>query len=186
MMSQLVVTVHRNSVFEDSLELLKDLSSVDLKSPLKISFIDEHGHVEAGIDGGGLFKDFIECLLRVCLPFNQWFSSLPKLWSFSRNGQHQDELLGIRNCVLGHNFTVLSNDRHIFVLQRDVACSFLTACGGMYIQCVPVVFECMLHRVDKLRVAAQGQQSASLLLHCWRITWNSGIWCWELMYLVVC
>ena len=64
-MSQLVVTVHRNSVFEDSLELLKGLSSVDLKSPLKISFIDEHGTLEAGIDGGGLFKDFIECLLRV-------------------------------------------------------------------------------------------------------------------------
>ena len=68
MMSQLVVTVHRNSVFEDSLELLKGLTSVDLKSPLKISFIDERGTLEAGIDGGGLFKDFIECLLRVRPP----------------------------------------------------------------------------------------------------------------------
>lgn len=68
MMSKLVVTVHRNSVFEDGLELLKDLSSVDLKSPLRISFIDEHGTLEAGIDGGGLFKDFIECLLQVCAP----------------------------------------------------------------------------------------------------------------------
>jgi hypothetical protein len=65
MMSRLVVTVHRPCVFEDSLELLKDLTALDLKSPLKISFIDEHGTREAGIDGGGLFKDFIECLLRV-------------------------------------------------------------------------------------------------------------------------
>lgn len=65
-MPRLMVTVHRESVFEDSLSLLKDLSSVDLKSSLKISFIDEHGDREAGIDGGGLFKDFMECLLRVC------------------------------------------------------------------------------------------------------------------------
>jgi hypothetical protein len=88
MMSQLVATVHRTNVFEDSLELLKDLSSVDLKSPLKISFIDEHGHAEAGIDGGGLFKDFIECLLRVC-PLRCPSSSQAERISFSvRKDRH--------------------------------------------------------------------------------------------------
>lgn len=35
-----------------------------LKSRLQIRFIDQHGLEEAGIDGGGLFKEFMECLVK--------------------------------------------------------------------------------------------------------------------------
>ena len=31
---------------------------------MRIRFIDEHGMEEAGIDGGGLFKDFMENLVK--------------------------------------------------------------------------------------------------------------------------
>ena len=31
---------------------------------VRIQFVDEHGIEEAGIDGGGLFKDFMEHLVR--------------------------------------------------------------------------------------------------------------------------
>ena len=31
---------------------------------MRIQFVDEHGIEEAGIDGGGLFKDFMEYLVR--------------------------------------------------------------------------------------------------------------------------
>ena len=31
---------------------------------VRIQFVDEHGIEEAGIDGGGLFKDFMENLVR--------------------------------------------------------------------------------------------------------------------------
>ena len=31
----------------------------NMKSLYKISFIDEHGFVEAGIDGGGIIKELI-------------------------------------------------------------------------------------------------------------------------------
>jgi len=31
---------------------------------VRIKFVDEHGMEEAGIDGGGLFKDFMEHLVR--------------------------------------------------------------------------------------------------------------------------
>lgn len=61
----LVATIRRDHVFEDSLQLMSDLPSLDLKNKLRISFIDALGQAEAGIDGGGLFKDFIENLLKV-------------------------------------------------------------------------------------------------------------------------
>ena len=35
-----------------------------LKSRLQIRFIDQYGLEEAGIDGGGLFKEFMECLVK--------------------------------------------------------------------------------------------------------------------------
>ena len=31
---------------------------------MRIKFVDEHGMEEAGIDGGGLFKDFMEHLVK--------------------------------------------------------------------------------------------------------------------------
>lgn len=31
---------------------------------MRIQFVNEHGMEEAGIDGGGLFKDFMEHLVR--------------------------------------------------------------------------------------------------------------------------
>lgn len=34
-----------------------------LKTGFKVSFVDQHGIEEAGIDGGGLFKDFMESLV---------------------------------------------------------------------------------------------------------------------------
>ena len=35
-----------------------------LQGVVRIQFVDEHGIEEAGIDGGGLFKDFMEHLVR--------------------------------------------------------------------------------------------------------------------------
>ncbi len=35
-----------------------------MKTRIQIQFIDEHGMLEAGIDGGGLFKDFMENLIK--------------------------------------------------------------------------------------------------------------------------
>ena len=52
------VTIRRNSVFEDGFTHLNALGP-ELKSPIAIQFIDEFGMQEAGIDGGGLFKEFL-------------------------------------------------------------------------------------------------------------------------------
>ncbi|KAL3150396.1 hypothetical protein ABBQ32_000234 [Trebouxia sp. C0010 RCD-2024] len=57
------VTIHRTSLLQDGFEQLNKLGE-SLKSRIQIRFIDQHGMEEAGIDGGGLFKEFMECLVK--------------------------------------------------------------------------------------------------------------------------
>ena len=56
--------VRRLLLLEDGFEALGNLKGADLKGRLRVEFVDEHGMVEAGVDGGGLFKDFIEELAK--------------------------------------------------------------------------------------------------------------------------
>ncbi|KAK5669938.1 ubiquitin-protein ligase (E3) [Batrachochytrium dendrobatidis] len=57
------ITIRRSSVFEDGFDHLNSLGS-GLKGRVSITFIDEHGLVEAGIDGGGVFKEFLTACLK--------------------------------------------------------------------------------------------------------------------------
>ncbi|KAL7750716.1 ubiquitin-protein ligase (E3) [Sorochytrium milnesiophthora] len=50
--------IRRDRVFEDGFEQLNGLGK-ELKHRLAISFIDQFGIPEAGIDGGGVFKEFL-------------------------------------------------------------------------------------------------------------------------------
>ncbi|EKM53845.1 uncharacterized protein PHACADRAFT_260396 [Phanerochaete carnosa HHB-10118-sp] len=50
------VTVRRGNIAQDGFNRLGD---VDLKGPIAITFIDQFGQEEAGIDGGGVFKEFL-------------------------------------------------------------------------------------------------------------------------------
>lgn len=54
-----LVTINRKQLLYDGFNHLNDLGD-ELKLRIRIQFIDEHGLVEAGVDGGGLFKDFME------------------------------------------------------------------------------------------------------------------------------
>ncbi|KAG0212100.1 hypothetical protein BGX28_006861 [Mortierella sp. GBA30] len=54
--------IHRGSVFEDGYEHLNSLGPM-LKGRIAISFIDQYGIPEAGIDGGGVFKEFLTSLV---------------------------------------------------------------------------------------------------------------------------
>lgn len=51
-------SIHRGMVFEDAFESFYGLGE-DLKEPIQISFIDQFGQPEAGIDGGGVTKEFL-------------------------------------------------------------------------------------------------------------------------------
>ena len=50
--------IRRESVFEDAYEQFYELSE-GLKEPIQITFVDKFGTVEAGIDGGGVTKEFL-------------------------------------------------------------------------------------------------------------------------------
>ncbi|KAJ3735038.1 HECT-domain-containing protein [Lentinula guzmanii] len=58
---QQTVTIRRSSVAQDGFDHLGD---ADLKNPIQIVFIDQFGAEEAGIDGGGVFKEFFTSLCK--------------------------------------------------------------------------------------------------------------------------
>jgi len=48
---------------QDGFERVNSLGDT-IKGRLQVSFVDVHGMPEAGVDGGGLFKDFVENLVK--------------------------------------------------------------------------------------------------------------------------
>eukprot|EP00898_Chlorokybus_atmophyticus_P000782 jgi/Chlat1/1704/Chrsp127S01928 len=57
------VSIRRNFIVEDGFTQLNNLGD-RLKAPVRVRFINELGAEEAGVDGGGLFKDFLEGLTK--------------------------------------------------------------------------------------------------------------------------
>ena len=60
-LSAKTVTIRRKYVLEDGYAQLDPLGP-GLKAIVRIQFVNELGEDEAGVDGGGLFKDFLESL----------------------------------------------------------------------------------------------------------------------------
>ncbi|KAF9974745.1 hypothetical protein BGZ73_001800 [Actinomortierella ambigua] len=61
-MHQSRAVIRRDHVFEDGFDHLNPLGS-KLKGKVSISFVDQYGIPEAGIDGGGVFKEFLTSLV---------------------------------------------------------------------------------------------------------------------------
>ena len=57
--------IRRDHIVEDGLATFNSLSESQLRDALRIEFVDVHGNPEPGIDGGGLFKEFLLQLTRV-------------------------------------------------------------------------------------------------------------------------
>ncbi|KAG8812122.1 hypothetical protein FRC17_002178 [Serendipita sp. 399] len=64
------VIIRRNRVAEDGFDRLNDLGAA-WKGRLAITFIDQFGQEEAGIDGGGVFKEFLTSLSREVFDTNR-------------------------------------------------------------------------------------------------------------------
>ncbi|CAN6467252.1 unnamed protein product [Victoria cruziana] len=56
--------IRRDRIVEDAFSQLSLLSEKDLKGMIRVTFVNEFGVEEAGIDGGGIFKDFMENITR--------------------------------------------------------------------------------------------------------------------------
>ncbi|XP_042488604.1 E3 ubiquitin-protein ligase UPL6-like isoform X3 [Macadamia integrifolia] len=52
--------IRRDRIFEDAFNQLSALTEEDLRGAIRVTFVNEFGVEEAGIDGGGIFKDFME------------------------------------------------------------------------------------------------------------------------------
>lgn len=57
------VRVRRGRVLRDGFEALASIGA-NIKGRIQVQFINQHGMTETGIDGGGLFKEFVTELLR--------------------------------------------------------------------------------------------------------------------------
>uniref|UniRef100_A0A6G1SPZ7 HECT-type E3 ubiquitin transferase n=1 Tax=Aceria tosichella TaxID=561515 RepID=A0A6G1SPZ7_9ACAR len=58
------VQIRRNYLYEDAFEKLSFDNEPNMKLPLKVSLVNAVGADEAGIDGGGLTKEFLDELLK--------------------------------------------------------------------------------------------------------------------------
>jgi len=57
------VKIKRASLYKDSMENLNSLGA-KLKHKIQVTFINKHGAEEPGIDGGGVFKEFLDDLIK--------------------------------------------------------------------------------------------------------------------------
>lgn len=57
------VTIHRDALYRDSMETLNPLGK-KLRKKIQVTFVNRHGATEAGIDGGGVFKEFLDDLIK--------------------------------------------------------------------------------------------------------------------------
>ncbi|KRT78249.1 hypothetical protein AMK59_6682 [Oryctes borbonicus] len=67
------ITVRRTHLYEDAFEKLSHRNESDMRRRLRIQFINNVGLEEAGIDGGGLFKEFINEVLKTAFDPNRGF-----------------------------------------------------------------------------------------------------------------
>jgi ubiquitin-protein ligase E3 C len=63
------VEIRRDRLYDDSMRLLNQLGP-KLRKKVQVSFVNQHGTQEAGIDGGGVFKEFVDDLIKDAFSLN--------------------------------------------------------------------------------------------------------------------
>ena len=64
------IRVRREYIYEDSMKGLNELGT-RLRGRVQVSFLNKHGVEEAGIDGGGVFKEFVDDLVKEAFDADQ-------------------------------------------------------------------------------------------------------------------
>jgi len=75
------VEIRRDRLYDDSMSQLNQLGG-RLKKKVQVAFINQHGTQEAGIDGGGVFKEFVDDLIKDAFSIeSNSESNAPRLFS---------------------------------------------------------------------------------------------------------
>ncbi|ALC41873.1 CG3356 [Drosophila busckii] len=69
----IVLTVRRSHLYEDAYDKLRPENEPDLRLKFRIQFISSLGLDEAGIDGGGVFREFLSELIKTAFDPNRGF-----------------------------------------------------------------------------------------------------------------
>ncbi|KAK3402194.1 hypothetical protein B0T20DRAFT_403743 [Sordaria brevicollis] len=98
--------IRRGRVFADALKALWDLGA-GLKEPIQVTFEDEFGMQEAGIDGGGVTKEFLDSVTTEAFTESELFVTN------SKNAYYPNPTLidRIKNMMIGPEETNLAVDR---------------------------------------------------------------------------
>lgn len=72
------ITVRRSHLYEDAFDKLSPANEPDLKLKLRVQLINQAGADEAGVDGGGLFREFLSELLKSAFDPNRGLFRLTK------------------------------------------------------------------------------------------------------------
>lgn len=70
--------IRRNYIYEDSYDKLSKANEPNIKLKMRIQLVNAVGLDEAGIDGGGLFREFLSQLLKAAFDPNRGFFVLTK------------------------------------------------------------------------------------------------------------
>ncbi|XP_030554111.1 ubiquitin-protein ligase E3C [Drosophila novamexicana] len=69
----IMVTVRRTHLYEDAYDKLRPENEPDLRLKFRIQFVSHLGLDEAGIDGGGVFREFLSELIKTAFDPNRGF-----------------------------------------------------------------------------------------------------------------
>ncbi|XP_070502808.1 ubiquitin-protein ligase E3C [Chironomus tepperi] len=72
------ITVRRTHLYEDAFDKLSPENEPNLRTKFRVQMINEQGLEEAGIDGGGIFREFLSELIKSSFDPNKGFFILTK------------------------------------------------------------------------------------------------------------
>ncbi|XP_055534265.1 ubiquitin-protein ligase E3C [Wyeomyia smithii] len=72
------LTVRRSHIYEDAFDKLSPINEPDLRPKFRIEMVNSAGMREAGIDGGGVFREFLSELLKTAFDPHRGFFMITK------------------------------------------------------------------------------------------------------------
>lgn len=145
------VTIRREHMYQDAFDQLSALGP-SLRSRVRVQMTNEHGLNEAGIDGGGLFREFLTDIIKQgMLLLHQYPGEVISKWCRSQNTKQ----------TIYVNFLKITPP--ICARCYRCMCPRLTWCRALLREaCVPPLSQCVSFRLSRLIISVRGCDFAQL------------------------